>query len=184
MGVRLDQVVVKPMPTMIQPTINRFGTHCSSPELRMVLQPSPTLPLQSASTSPKSVTFDSYPQPDWKTFTHTNPAVSFSYPPSLIMQPIRPSGNPHNTAYSFSGTEGKIWVEWGTGFGGGCPPLAEDILLTDGSKVWTCQRIRSDGTETWDMYPNSSSFLRLQANQPLYPNEAMILAILSNLRFK
>jgi hypothetical protein len=162
--------------------------YCSEAIKRQNTQPAyPTVPEPTLTNMPLSVpstpTITNEQISNWKTYNHINPTISFSYPPSWVLQTVQPSGNPHNTSYTISGKGGSVWIEWGSGFGGACPPINEKLILSNNIEVYTCQRVNENGTETWELSPNDTTHLRLQANSPVNQNETTILTILSTLTF-
>lgn len=91
---------------------------------------------------------DSGPMHAWQTYI--NPVAGFSLQtPATWSQTRQPDSMAHGMA--FDGPEGGVLVQWGEGFGGGCPPEWWLPLQLAQGEVQACHIANEDGTNAWNL---------------------------------
>jgi len=86
------------------------------------------------------------------------------------------------------GKEGSVYLDWGSGFGGMCDPNKETLKLYNNTVLTCLHNLNNDGTENWSFSigkeANEISYSNnAVANKPSSLNRAVILKILSTLKF-
>ena len=124
-----------------------------------------------------------------KTYTNTQAKVSFEYPGDWTVK-LDASNNEYKRI-SAEGKEGKIFLDYGAGFGGACPSGYEDFKVGN-AQTQACHTIEADGSEKWSlstMKKNNVNFNDISyeglvtATTPYKDNRDVILKILSTFKF-
>ncbi len=125
------------------------------------------------------------PSEEWLTF-QTDAPFTFSYPNSWGIEAI--SGLTEKQGVHAVGSEGELFLYWGSGFGGACDEnLMKPVKLKD-ETLTVCNEV-IQGAEEWKLIskqltPEVGFDARAYANPPADKNREMVLAILSTLSFK
>lgn len=127
---------------------------------------------------------------NWKTYTNTEAKVSFQYPLAWTVK----EETPNNAGYkviSIEGKEGKVQIDYGTGFGGACPAGYEDLNIGN-AQTQACHIVKDNGSEEWslsDMEKNNVKFNNIYyggfvtVNSPYEDNRDLVLNLLSTFKF-
>ena len=153
-----------------------------TPPVQTATQPSPTS--NETANEAKSLSYE-----DWKTYTNTEAKVSFQYPLEWTVKEEQPDVESKRIA--IEGKEGKILLDYGSGFGGGCPAGYEDFkvgnaqtqacheIMDDGSEEWSLSNMKKDKVDFNDV--DYSGFITV--NAPYKDNRDAVLKILSTFKF-
>lgn len=122
---------------------------------------------------------------DWKTYTNTEAKVSFQYP---LDWTVKGGETPKNADYKIillEGKEGKISIDYGTGFGGACPAGYEDFNIGN-AQTQACHTIKDNGSEEWSLgfiknNINYGGFVTV--NSPYKDNRDLVLNLLTTFKF-
>lgn len=139
--------------------------------------PMPTAPLAPAAAPPEAA--------GWQTYT--NPAgFSISYPAGWTVIDLPPTTSTQVVAVD--GAEGRVEMEWGTGFGGACPSGYSTVKVAQG-ELSTCHTVEANGIRHWDQInkeqPATTGFsARAYTKDGQQASADAVLAILATLAFE
>ncbi|MDP2671564.1 MAG: PsbP-related protein [bacterium] len=127
---------------------------------------------------------------DWKTYTNTTAGYKISYPSTWTFVVETPKTRPEQeyTSDKFTGTEGEIRVDYGTGLGGGCGPTQEGQLSIKNSTLSVCV-VNPDnaGGKTYNLLGAVSGEKEvtwrgfITVNKPVATNEEIVLKIVASI---
>src|SRR6185312_1061644 len=81
----------------------------------------------------------------WETYTNEDVGVTFQYPSTWSEQDA-PIATPDFGGVTFTGAEGNINVQWGSGFGGGCEVQFHKTIQLKNETQEGCDVVLTDGT--------------------------------------
>jgi|GEM_PF-5802774 len=124
---------------------------------------------------------------NWKTYTNEDAGITFQYPSTWSEQDA-PTATPDFGGVTFTGAEGNINVQWGSGFGGGCEVQFHKTIQLKNETQDSCDLVQTDGTEVFSQigHINSSTQglnIRATVNSPMATNRDMILNVLKTVAF-
>ena len=147
---------------------------------------SPTGPTVEA-TVPASATPEQAAADGWQTYTNTEAGFSIRYPPNWSLTPSPPSTpEPIMNVDILEGPEGRIELQWGSGFGGAC--YAYSALHLAQGQIPVCHFVAPDGTHRWSTTAvklptvGVASFAATTDAEPASAD--VVLAILATLTFE
>lgn len=122
---------------------------------------------------------------NWKIYENTEANFLIKYPSDWTFN-LGEADEEMKRAH-LAGKEGKIQLEWGSGFGGGCPPGAKKMII-NGENFEYCETLKKDGNVSWSgFYKEVTQTMGFGAfteiNKPIDANKKTMTAILATLEF-
>jgi hypothetical protein len=138
-------------------------------------------------TLPAGATPEQAAAEGWQTYTNTEAGFSIRYPPNWSLTPSPPSTpEPMMNVDVLEGPEGRIELQWGSGFGGAC--AAYSALHLAQGQIPACYYVAPDGTQTWSLTAvklPTVGVAGFAATKDAEPASAdVVLAILATLTFE
>ena len=123
----------------------------------------------------------------WQTYTNTEAGFSVRYPPNWSLTPSPPSTpEPMMNVDVLEGPEGRIELQWGSGFGGACSAYSA-LHLAQG-QIPACHYVAPDGAQNWSLTSvklPTVGVAGFAATKDAEPASAdVVLAILATLAFE
>jgi len=174
--VPLPQSALPPAPVSSEPAPAPVGTAAASPA-------GPT----AEATVPASATPEQAAAEGWQTYTNTEAGFSVRYPPNWSLTPNPPSTpEPMMHVDVLEGPEGRIELQWGSGFGGAC--FAYSALHLAQGQIPACYYVAPDGAQNWSLTSvklPTVGVAGFAATKDAEPASAdVVLAILATLTFE
>lgn len=125
-------------------------------------------------------------EPAWQVYTNAEAGFGIRYPSTWLMEamPDENAGQLHRIL--FSGPEGGLQLEWGTGVGGACPEGYQPVKVAQGD-LPACHNQNADGTEQWSLAGKQLGQISFTATAYTSNTDAssrdLVLQILSTLSF-
>lgn len=127
---------------------------------------------------------------DWKTYANTTAGYKISYPPTWTFVVEPPNTNPGQeyTRDKFTGSEGEILIDYGSGLGGGCGPTQDGQLKIKNSTMSVCiVNPNSEGGKTYNLLGAVSGEKDIPwrgfitVNKPVTSNESAVLDVVATI---
>jgi dipeptidase D len=122
---------------------------------------------------------------DWQTYAHPDGGFSIGYPPGWTVADLPPTETTQGVA--LDGAEGRVELQWGTGFGGACPAGYSTVKVAQG-ELPACHTVAADGTQHWEQInkalPATSFSGRAYTQDAAQASADAVLAVLATLTFQ